>query len=73
MTTFQVGYHEVRVSVANERWTATVDGSPVPRWFTNEAEAWAAGVHEADRLNQAGAVGVLQTASSTSPKTEFVA
>ena len=34
--------------VADSRWTVSVDGDPVPGTFRSRAEAWAAGVREAD-------------------------
>ena len=49
---YQVGNHVVRVSNANGRWAVTVDGAALSRWFMNQAEAWAAGVREADRLDR---------------------
>jgi len=55
MKTFQVGHHRVQVSESNGRWTAAVDDVPLPLWFRNEAEAWAAGVREADRLDRIAA------------------
>jgi len=55
MTTFRVGQHEVRVTRAAGRWTAVVDGVALPHWFMTEAEAWAAAVHEADRIDRCAA------------------
>lgn len=52
MTSYQVGKHVVRVSNANGRWAVAVDESELARWFVNLAEAWAAGVREADRLDR---------------------
>ena len=51
--TFQVGRHLVRVaqSVA-ERWAVTVDDAALPNWYRTQAEAWEAGVREADRLDR---------------------
>ncbi|WP_176064616.1 hypothetical protein [Anaeromyxobacter diazotrophicus] len=49
---FHVGAHVVRVSSTNARWHVTVDAAAFDRWFTSEAEAWAAGVREADRLQR---------------------
>jgi len=52
MISYQVGKHVVRVSNANGRWAVTVDDAELSRWFVNQAEAWAAGVQEADRLDR---------------------
>lgn len=65
MVTFQVGRRELRIAVSNKRWTATLDGLPVPGWFTNQAEAWAAGVREADRLEHAAVHDPLPAALAT--------
>ena len=37
---------------ANGRWAVVVDDAALTRWFVNQAEAWAAGVQEADRLDR---------------------
>ena len=34
------------------RWTVSVDGEPVQGSFESQAEAWAAGVREADTRNR---------------------
>jgi hypothetical protein len=52
---FRVGAHLVRLSRANERWHVTVDATSFERWYASEAEAWEAGVREADRLDQLAA------------------
>ncbi len=52
MISYQVGNHVVRVSNANGRWAVIVDDTELSRWFMNQAEAWAAGVREADRLDR---------------------
>ncbi len=52
MISYQVGKHVVRVSNANGRWAVTVDDAALSKWFMNQAEAWAAGVREADRLDR---------------------
>ncbi len=52
MNSYQVGNHVVRVSNANGRWAVAVDDAALSRWFMNQAEAWAAGVQEADRLDR---------------------
>ncbi len=50
--TFQVGKHQLRVSKANDRWRVNVDDVMFSTWFCTEAEAWAAGVREALRLDR---------------------
>jgi hypothetical protein len=50
---FVVGTHEVRVGVAHERWTVALDGVLLPGWYATQADAWAAGVAEADRADAA--------------------
>ncbi len=52
MTSYQVGKHVVQISNANGRWAVVVDQATLSRWFVNSAEAWAAGVREADRLDR---------------------
>ncbi len=52
MTSYQVGKHVVQISNANGRWAVVVDEAQLSRWFVNPAEAWAAGVREADRLDR---------------------
>ncbi|HET6923880.1 MAG TPA: hypothetical protein VFI16_12105 [Anaeromyxobacteraceae bacterium] len=52
MISYQVGRHVVRVSNANGRWAVVVDDAELSRWYVNQAEAWAAGVQEADRLDR---------------------
>jgi hypothetical protein len=51
MELFQVGSHVVKVSSAQGRWAVVVDETALERWFTNRAEAWTAGVREADRID----------------------
>ncbi len=55
MTLFVVGRHEVRIWIDGERWTATVDGAPLPRWFQTQADAWTAAVAEADQADHGAA------------------
>jgi len=50
--TFQVGVHLVRLSCTEGRWTATVDTVTSEKWYMSQAEAWAAGVREAYRLDR---------------------
>jgi len=54
-TTFIVGEHTVVVAqvVPSWRWTVTVDGRLLDATFQTQAEAWEAGVRDADRLDQA--------------------
>ncbi len=56
---YQVGRHEVRVVRTEWGWSATVNGVAVPGRFENQADAWAAAVGDADRLD-----GPSQGASS---------
>jgi hypothetical protein len=48
---FQVGRHEVRVLRSDRGWSATVNGVAVPGRHESQADAWAAAVREADRLD----------------------
>jgi hypothetical protein len=50
---FQAGPHEVRVWMANGRWSVAVDGAVHTQWFMSQVDAWAAGVSEAARLDGA--------------------
>jgi hypothetical protein len=51
---FRVGTHEVRVARVNEgRWLLQVDGVALEGSYRSEAEAWEAGVREADRRDRA--------------------
>ena len=52
MYSYQVGEHVVQVSNSNGRWAVTVDDLALPKWFVSRAEAWTAGVQEADRLDR---------------------
>jgi hypothetical protein len=52
---FEVGRHLIRLRCLEGRWTATVDGVTAADWHRSQAEAWAAGVHEADRLDREAA------------------
>ena len=50
---FHVGNHVVRiVKVMEGRWTMSVDDAPGASSFATQAEAWEAGVREADRLDR---------------------
>ncbi len=48
---YQVGRHEVRVLRSDRGWSATVNGVAVPGRYQSQADAWAAAVGEADRLD----------------------
>jgi len=53
-TIFHVGPHVLCVSKLREgRWTCTVDEGAPSSSFMTQAEAWEAGVREADRLDRA--------------------
>jgi hypothetical protein len=52
MTRFTFGQHEARIWVERDRWTASVDGNLLPRWFPTQADAWTAAVCEADRVDR---------------------
>jgi hypothetical protein len=52
--TFQVGSHVVRVSGREGVWSVDVDGTTWPNSFGTAADAWEAGVREADRLDRQG-------------------
>jgi hypothetical protein len=47
-TVYAIGSHSVEISGNKGRWTATVDGEPLDNWFMSSADAWTAGVLEAD-------------------------
>ncbi len=51
MKEFEVGGHRVRVWPRGERYAVAVDRHALARWFASEADAWAAGVREAQRLD----------------------
>jgi len=52
-STFEVGKHLIRVlKVMEGRWSVTVDESPLSSTYATQAEAWEAGVREADRLDR---------------------
>jgi hypothetical protein len=53
MSIFEVGKHRVRVWERGNQWRVAVDRAGIPSWFLSEAEAWAAGVREADRIDRA--------------------
>jgi len=57
-TQFEIGRHLVKVSMVMEgRWTVAVDEGPVPGSYRTQADAWEAGVREADRIDRSGALG----------------
>jgi hypothetical protein len=50
---FEVGRHVARVTrVMEGRWTVEVDGVAVPGSHRSQADAWEAGVREADRADR---------------------
>ncbi|HSB20893.1 MAG TPA: hypothetical protein VLD85_12850 [Anaeromyxobacteraceae bacterium] len=50
---FEIPGHELLVSGHEGAWRVTVDGvAESPLVFATEAEAWAAGVREAERLDR---------------------
>lgn len=49
---YKVGAHDLELTRKDGRWTAAVDGIAVDRWFTSSADAWTAGVEEADRIDR---------------------
>lgn len=49
---FRAGTHEVRVWMKDGRWYVAVDGAELPIWHKVQADAWTAGVTEADRLDR---------------------
>ena len=52
-STFQAGKHVLRITKVMEgRWTVSTDDVPHPHSFATQAEAWEAGVREADRLDR---------------------
>jgi len=52
-TQFEIGRHVVKVSMVMEgRWTVAVDDGPVPGSYRTQADAWEAGVREADRRDR---------------------
>jgi hypothetical protein len=51
MQTFQVGSHAVSLTKSDRRWHVAVDETRLSTWFLTEAEAWASGVREAQRLD----------------------
>ncbi len=53
-SSFTVGTHVLRVvKVLEGRWTVSVDDGPATNSYASQAEAWEAGVREADRLDRA--------------------
>jgi hypothetical protein len=52
-TTYHVGEHKLSVAKVQEgRWTFTVDEGPVSGSYMTQAEAWEAGIREADRIDR---------------------
>jgi hypothetical protein len=52
MSAFEVGSHKVQLRVQKGRWLVTVDRRPLSGRYDSEADAWTAGVQEADRLDR---------------------
>jgi hypothetical protein len=50
--TFRVGLHDVQVWMKEGRWYVSVDGTELSIWYKVQADAWTAGVIEADRLDR---------------------
>jgi hypothetical protein len=52
-TTFEVGAHALVVTkILEGRWRVAVDGKSLDTSFDTQADAWEAGVREADRLDR---------------------
>ena len=51
---FDVGGREVLLRLEQGRWSVSVDGVRLPRWFITQVDAWTAGVGHADRLGPPG-------------------
>ncbi len=50
---FHVGGHVLRISkILEGRWVVAVDERELPGGFSTQADAWEAGVREADRLDR---------------------
>jgi hypothetical protein len=49
---FQIGRHLLHVFGEKGRWVVAVDGVLLHPWFESPADAWTAGVVEADRLDR---------------------
>lgn len=62
MSHYDVEGHDVAVWERRKRWTTSVDHVPVTGWFLTEAEAWTAGVREADRKDRTDPRRALQGA-----------
>jgi len=54
-TPFMVGDHSLLLAqlMPSWRWTATMDGRLLDGTFQSQAEAWEAGIREADRVDRA--------------------
>ncbi|MBI5069107.1 MAG: hypothetical protein HZB56_12795 [Deltaproteobacteria bacterium] len=51
--TFEVGKHRVRVGGQPGTWQVSVDERSLDRTYATAADAWEAGVREADRQDRA--------------------
>ena len=50
---FHVGGHVLRISkIVEGRWVVSVDDQEIAGGFSTQADAWEAGVREADRLDR---------------------
>ena len=49
---FQVGRHMLSVFGSDGRWVVAVDGVLLRGWHASQAEAWSAGVAEAERIDR---------------------
>jgi hypothetical protein len=49
---YEAGRHRIRVALSHRSWMAWLDGLALPGRFENRADAWCAGVAEADRLDR---------------------
>jgi hypothetical protein len=52
---FQVGRHTLLLWLDQRRWSMSLDGAAGSVTFETQAEAWEAGVREADRLDRTAA------------------
>jgi hypothetical protein len=47
--------HVVVLTSREGRWTATVDGMELDRWYESSSDAWAAAVRESERFDSLAA------------------
>lgn len=48
--------HSIVLTSTDDRWTATVDGVPIDRWYESSADAWSAAVGASERFDSLAAV-----------------